>query len=599
MPRATAPLHYAIDLSRPGHEVAVTLTIPDPQAMPGPLRLYMPSWAPGSYLIREFGRLVERFAATQEGRAVPWHASAEDEWTVEPASSAPLEVEYTLYAHELTVRTNYLGPERALLCGSATFLVPEGREHGAFTFEVRQPAGWPEVQCALPERDGRFEAASYDELVDAPVAAGPCQVADFDVHGVPHRIAVYGPGVVDMTRLTRETEEICAAAAGVLDGRIPCSRYLFIIELGASGGLEHANSSVCGFPAIPFASEAAARREMSLVAHEYFHLWNIKRIRPQALGPFDYRRENFTPHLWVAEGLTSYYQHVIPRRAGHFGPARWLAIMAAYLVDLERTPGRHLQSAEESSHHAWVKFYRQGENARNSQVSYYGKGAVIGLALDLDIVHASGGRATLDDVFRALWTLHLERPERGFTDGELRDAIATAAGRRLDESVDELARGRSGVDLDARLERVGLSLERVSRRGGGWLGLTLRKDGGRALIDRVQRDSPAWEAGLAPSEEVVGINGFRCDEGDLADHLDLASAGEAVTLTTALYGRLREVRATVAARPSVDFRFRKLARATPEAKARFASWLGIAWDAFEPLDEKPEEQRSGRAPREV
>ena len=371
------PVRYVVDLSRPGHEIVVTATFPHPGPSGGTVHVFMPRWAPGSYLVREFARHVEWIRARQGAVELPVRKSATDEWRIETRDDSALIVEYGLYAHEMTVRTNYLATDRALIAGAATFLRPTEGDIGPLRVKIRQPEGWPLPECALPVEGGAFVAADFDELIDSPIAAGPRTVASFDVKGVPHRIAVYGQGDSDAEGLVEDVRATCEAASDVF-GDIPCSSYLFIIELGCGGGLEHAASSVCGIPVVARATDADWRRSLSLVAHEYFHLWNVKRIRPAALGPFDYRREAHTPHLWVAEGLTSYYQHVIGLRAGLLSAERFLTIMAAHVLDLESTPGRLVQSLEESSHDAWIKYYRPHENTPNSTVSYYGKGAVAG-----------------------------------------------------------------------------------------------------------------------------------------------------------------------------------------------------------------------------
>jgi predicted metalloprotease with PDZ domain len=587
---------YRIDLTGSGHEIRVTMTVAG--APGGPLRVYMPAWTPGSYLIREFARHVDVLRAAQAGRPVAARKVSKDEWEID-AVRGDVEISYVLHAHELTVRTNYLASDRALVSGAATFLVPVGGERWPCEVEVVQPSHWPAVECALERRGGLLVARDYDALVDAPVAAGPCRTAEVDVLGVPHRIAVYGAGDCDVADLATRVQETCRAAAGIFGGAVPCSRYLFIIELGITGGLEHADSSVCGFPTHAFQTEADRRRQLALVAHEYFHLWNVKRIRPEALGPFDYRREVHTPHLWVSEGLTSWYQHVIELRAGHVSPRRYLTILASYLLDLERTPGQHVQSVEESSHDAWTKYYRPDAHSRNAQVSYYGKGAVVGLVLDLELRRRTAGRRCLDDVFRALWRLHERRPERGFSDAELRAAFAEAAGGSMDELLDLCARVAAPLPVDEALAAAGLRLDRLRAKPGGFLGAVFKKDGRNAIVDRVVRDSPAWVAGLSAGEELVALDGFRVHEVDIEERLGNRRPGQSVTLTTSLWGRLREVTLVLGDRPSGDYRIRKLARVTPEQAACCASWLGVAHDALELLDERPEEQRQGKSPKEL
>lgn len=591
------PARYVVDLSRPGHEIVVTATFPAPSPGGGSLGVFMPRWAPGSYLVREFARHVEWIRARQDGRERPVRKSATDEWQVELGDDSVVTVEYGLYAHEMTVRTNYLAADRALIAGAATFLRPTLGDIGPLHVEVLQPPGWPAPECALPVEDGAFVAADFDELVDSPIAAGPRTVADFLVKDVPHRIAVYGDGDSSAAGMSEDVRATCEAASDIF-GDIPCSRYLFIIEIGCGGGLEHAASSVCGIPIVARGSDADWRKALSLVAHEYFHLWNVKRIRPAALGPFDYRREVHTPHLWVAEGLTSYYQHVIGLRAGLVSAERFLTILAAHVLDLESTPGRLIQSLEESSHDAWIKYYRPHENTPNSTVSYYGKGTVAGLVLDLEIRRRTAGERSLDDAFRTLYAAWKQRPDRGFEDEELRAAISSAAGSSMDGVIDEVARGRGDLDVDSRIAAAGLELVR-RRSGGGWLGVTLRRAEGKAFVDRVVRGGPAFEAGLAPGEEILALDGFRVDEPDLRSRLDAKAAGDEALLVSVLWGRLREIRVKLGPRPSTDFRCRKLPHADAAARAIASAWLRKPWDELAPLDEPPEDQRGGKPARGI
>jgi predicted metalloprotease with PDZ domain len=587
------PLRYELDLSRPGHELHMRLLVPHAEA--GALRLYMPRWAPGSYLLREFARHLDAIRATSRGVVLPARKEGTDAFVVEVAAAGPVEVTYLVYAHELTVRTNYLGSDRALISGAATWLVPEGRERSTFRVRVSVPEGWPAAECALPRDGDDFMARDFDALVDSPIGAGPAQVGSFVVRGVPHRIVVHGEGDARIERLTRDTKAICEAAASVF-GEVPCPQYLFLVEQGCGGGLEHADSSVCGVSPLAFASDAEARRALSLFAHEYFHLWNVKRIRPEALGPFDYRREAHTPHLWVAEGLTSYYQHLLCLRAGLVDPGRFLAILASYVMEIESSTGETFQSLEEASHDAWIKYYRPHENSPNTQVSYYVKGCVAGLVLDLEVRRRTSGRRSLDDMFRALWALWKRRPERGFSDAELRTAFAEAAGEPLDALIEEVARSARRLDVDSRLHALGLEIVRRPARPGAFLGIQVKRSEGRLVVDRVLRGSPAWTAGLAPGEEVVAIDSFRVDEADLRSHLDERSPGTPARLTTSLWSKLREVPVALGERPSLDYRFRKRPDVGAAGKAALEAWLGVSHERLVVLDEPPEDQR-GRTPR--
>lgn len=572
------PVRYRIEFpSLAAHRVRVTMEIDD--APEGGVFLAMPVWTPGSYLVREFARhVVSISAARATGDPVPVTKVEKNAWRVDTKPGKRVDVTYELYANELSVRTNHVDADHAFLQPAATFLFVRGREAERASVSIGIPEGW-RVFAPLPlVGEDTWLAEDLDALMDAPFEIGPHPVLSFAVGEVPHRIAVFGEGNLDAARLTGDVHAICLVAKEVFPGPHPSSAYTFVFHVapGARGGLEHADCSVCGFEPFAFEPERSYLRRLSLVAHEYFHLWNGKRIRPRELGPFDYEREVTTRHLWVVEGVTSYYQDLILARAGVASAATVLDEFARKWRALAEFPGRFVDSAAAASFDAWVKLYRPHEATRNLTVSYYLKGALIGLCLDLAIRAETDGERGLDDAMSSLWALAAGRPEEGYSHEELLDALSDAAGRSLEPEVSAFAEGTDELPLGELLGTHGLEL--VPEEGGGaWLGVNAKEEAGRLLIAEVLSGSPAEAAGISAGDELVALAGWRT--GKLRDVLATLDPGEEVPALVARRGRVRELALRPGEAPPRGYRIRPREDADEPAARRFTAWLGVPFAA--------------------
>src|SRR5687767_6413627 len=405
-PASAAPdISFTVSMPKPHtHMLEVEMRLKRGSNAPASEVLVMPVWTPGSYLIREFARHVQDFSASDAaGKALAWEKINKNSWRVLTNGATDWHVNYRVYANELSVRTNELTSEHAFWNNAALLMYPEGFLHQPSTLRVIPPQPW-KVATGLPAVAGQlntFHAENFDVLYDSPVEVSDFKTLTFDVKGVPHRIVIDGEGNYDPERMRRDVQKIVETQVELMGGEIPYRDYTFILHLrsNAGGGLEHANSTALGYPRFGFRitrgdrttsaspnpgeqPERDYRGFLSLVSHEFFHLWNVKRIRPDALGPFDYTQENYTKLLWVAEGITDYYADLTLRRAGLISDGEFISATARAIQLLQNTPGRLVQSVEESSFDTWVKFYRPDENTLNSQVSYYDKGAILGLLLD-------------------------------------------------------------------------------------------------------------------------------------------------------------------------------------------------------------------------
>nr|MDQ3806367.1 peptidase M61 [Acidobacteriota bacterium] len=460
---AAPEINFTVSMPRPHtHLLEVETRLRYASAAPAAVDLVMPVWTPGSYLVREFERHVQDFAAQGDGgRALPWTKVNKNTWRVETGGARELRVRYSVYANELSVRTNELNDRRAVWNNAALLMYPDGHLAAPSTLRVAPFGNW-KVATGLPGVAGErhtFRAENFDVLYDSPFLAADFREVSFDVRGVAHCVVFDGPGNYDPERVRRDVKKVVEAAVGMM-GDVPYRDYTILVVLGPTGGggLEHLNSTLLTWRRFGFSADSDWRDFLTLVAHEYFHLWNVKRIRPDALGPFDYTRENYTRLLWVAEGVTSYYESLLLRRAGLMTDRQFLDLQARAFQSLQNTPGRLEQSLEEASFDAWVKYYRQDENTINSAVSYYDKGAVVALLLDLEIRRRSDGRRSLDDVLRQLYEEFGKRG-RNYTPADFQRVAEQAAGGSLEEFFKAYVRGREELDYNAALDAAGLRLD--------------------------------------------------------------------------------------------------------------------------------------------
>jgi predicted metalloprotease with PDZ domain len=558
----------------------------------------MPVWTPGSYLIREFARHVQDFAAFDaSGRPLSWEKINKNSWRVVTNGAREWRATYRVYANELSVRTSELNSEHAFLNNATVLMYPEGALDMASTLRILAPEPW-KVATGLPPAPGlknTFRAENFDVLYDSPVEVGNFKTLSFKVKDVPHRIVIDGEGNYDPERMRRDVQKIVETQVQLMGGEVPYQDYTFILHLRANtgGGLEHSNSTALGYPRFAFRTErgqgstsaapgAQPQRTyqgfLSLVSHEFFHLWNVKRIRPDALGPFDYTKENYTKLLWVAEGITDYYAGVVLRRAGLISEKEFLEDTARAFQDHQDTPGRLVMTAEESSFDTWIKYYRQDENSINSQISYYDKGAIIGLLLDLEIRKRSGGAKSLDDVMRRLYS-EFYKTGRNYTPGDFQRTSETMAGSSLEDFFTKYVRGREELNYDAALAAAGLRLEVGTPRGAArvekpYLGADLAQEGERLMVKRVYAGSPAYEQGLNTGDQIVALNNMRVTKEFFDARLAEKRPGDLVTLTIFRADDLSMLPIKVGGKVTGPFRIVPVDNPTPQQKRIYESWLG-------------------------
>ncbi|WP_262383998.1 M61 family metallopeptidase [Hymenobacter lutimineralis] len=539
----------------------------------------LPVWAPGSYLVREFAKNVEGFEARAGANKLTVEKINKNTWRVFHPKAKDFKVHYRVYAYELSVRTSFLDASHGYVNGTSVFMYPAENKDLASTLTVQPAPGWTQVSTSLlPAAGGvplTFRSSSYDELADSPIEIGNQKVLQFTANGTPHTVAMYGAAQYDEGRLLADLQRVCEEAHRVV-GQNPLDRYVFIvhnIERG-TGGLEHLYSTTLSVSRNAYSTEAGYKGFLGLVAHEYFHLWNVKRIRPVALGPFDYDRENYTHMLWVSEGFTEYFSNLIVQRAGYNTPQGYLADLSNSITRVENTPGNKVQPVSESSFDAWIKYYRRTENSNNSEISYYDKGELVGAMLDLMIIHETKAQKSLDDVMRYLYTRYYQQLKRGFTDAEFQDAVAKVAGRRFDEFFRTRVYDVQTLDYQTTLGYAGLKLVTTPVTQDAALGAEFGTTGGKITVRTVARDGSAWQGGLNVNDEVLALDGGRISD-DPNKLLTGRAPGSVVRMLVVREGRVQEITFPLLPSAAQRYRIESAGNATAEQQAVLNKWLPV------------------------
>jgi len=537
----TASVHVHLDLqAAPSHLVAVTIQLQPRQHQ---LTLRLPAWTPGSYLIRDYVRQLESLQVVQGERELQPLRRDVAAWDLQLPDLQPLLIRYRVLATELSVRTCHLTADHGFLCLAAVVLAVEGQRWSPHRLSMLLPPGWNAFVPLPLQPDGSWLARGFDQLIDSPIEAGPHTLSHFSVAGVPHQWVSWGttlsgadPLAADPELLT-DVQRVCASCCRLMgEDRAAADAYLFILHLTEEGygGLEHDCSAVLQFGRRRLAQPDGRRQLLQLVAHEYLHQWNVRRLRPTELSPYDYDQPVIIPTLWFAEGVTSYFDQLIPCAAGVTAEADVLKDLAADLSRYRLTPGRAVQSLRQSSEEAWVKLYKADAYAADAQVSYYLKGAVLALVLDL---HLRRHGSALLSVLRRLWRSH-GRCGRGYSEQDLL-AVFAAEAADLAELLPRWLHSHEEPDLEAYLADVGLLLVPAGSQlpAAGW---HLAGRGGVLLLERVARGGPAERAGLMVGDELIALAGQRLREPDAVNAvLQALPAGQSVELAYCRDGRLR------------------------------------------------------------
>ncbi|MEY3332432.1 MAG: hypothetical protein RLZZ176_732 [Cyanobacteriota bacterium] len=574
----TPKIHYVVAMSQPeNHLFEVTLHIANyPNSI---LDLKMPVWTPGSYLIREYERHLQDFTALADNQLLCWQKISKNHWQITTGEVSEVTISYRIFANELTVRTNHLDATHGYFNGAALFFRIPNYEHLPIQVTVIPPHEKWQVTTGLPivsKDENTFLAADFDTLVDSPFEIGYHQLYHFEVLGTPHELAIWGKGNFQPHPMIADFTKIVEVESQMFGG-LPYDRYVFFLHLlqQGFGGLEHKNSCCLIYQRFGFRNRDTYQQFLQLVAHEFFHLWNVKRIRPKGLEVFDYDQENYTPSLWFCEGTTSYYDLIIPLRAGIYNTKAYLNYLSKEITRYLNTPGRKVQPLSESSFDAWIKLYRPDANSSNSQISYYLKGEMVSLLLDLLIrVHHQNQRS-LDDVMRQMWQ-QFGKNEIGYTPEELQNVIESVADMDLSDFFNRYLHGLEDLPFNQYLQYFGLQLVGDINEE-PYLGVRVNTENGREIIKFVEMGSPAQKAGIDPGDELLAIDGLKVGN-QLSERLKDYQANDTLQVTVFHQDELRTYSVTLAAPVSSKYQIKPLENPDPTAMANFAGWLGVSLD---------------------
>jgi predicted metalloprotease with PDZ domain len=545
-----ATVNYTIKIENPNsHYALVTMDISG--ITEKSIDVKMPVWTPGSYMIREFERNIQSVSAQSGTEKLSLHKTDKNTWHVDNTKGQKsISVQYAIYCFEPTVRTSYIDNDHAFLLLTSCLMYTGNTQSGPGKLKLEFPVSWSKVSTTLSKTgENEFAFNNYDELVDSPIEIGNHTELEFEVAGVPHKVAMVGANNCPENKFTADLKKVCTTMYSII-GKHPCKSYLFVVhhvEEGG-GGLEHANSCVVQMPRFNYNHPDKYRGFLGLCAHEYFHLWNVKRIRPAALGPFDYSRENYTQLLWVAEGITSYYDELALYRAGFMTQKEYLRELANILNATLNRIGGSVQSLHEASFDAWIKEYRPNENSINSNISYYLKGAAIAAMLDIELQAATDGKKGLDQLMQYLYEEFYTRQSRGFSDKEFYAAVDKIAGKPLNIQawVEEPNSDKTRESFNQSLKKIGCRLDESidAKPNKQYTGINTEMRGEKLVVKSVDDNSPALLAGLQFGDELIAVNDVRVKH-TIEEAIRNTDASQAINILISRGGLIRTLVLTV------------------------------------------------------
>ncbi len=511
-------LNYLIEITNPsGHMVKVKI-VGEKKTNQKSLRLFLPSWSPGSYLMREYSRNIRSFGVFSEKGERLFSSQVEKGiWEIDwdhkdlKNSCNKFYAEYEIYCHELTVRTSHVTIEHAFLHGPSYLMGVENQKIIEPVIEFKFPPVWAKITTGLKDISKErerfiYQASDYDELLDSPVEIGCHQTDGFRSGDKDHFLAFFGEPLPHDHKVKEDIKTIVDYIAGLM-GEMPYDDYTIITHFlpNLYGGLEHLNSTVLQFNSLKFPNRKDYIMWLCLVSHEYFHTWNVKRIRPKELGPFNYTKEAYTKMLWLAEGLTSFVDELFVHRTGLTTIEEYLEQQKENLNRYLTIPGRRYHSLEDSSFNAWIKLYRPDENSINSTISYYLKGGIVFFALNV-LLKEKG--KSIDDLLKKLWDSYKKNPLVGLEDHQVYQMVEEIAGIEVRDKFENMIVTTEELDIVAYLEKMGIAVEWDEEKK-PWMGFNPKYENDRVFVGNVILDGPAYKSGLNAGDEIIAINGQR------------------------------------------------------------------------------------------
>ncbi|MES2589209.1 MAG: peptidase M61 [Bacteroidota bacterium] len=555
-------ISYTLRMPKPqNHYFEVEMLISDFKE--NELEVKMPVWAPGSYLVREFSKNVNLVKAFDEnGKVLDVVKKTKNAWIVKKGSAKKVKVNYEVYSFELSVRTSFLDLTHGYVSGTGVFMYVDKLKEKAGTLAIIPHESFKKVSTALPKGDEKmasdnvfsYKFMNYDQLVDCPIEIGNQVVFDFMSEGVKHNVAMYAPGNYDIDVLKKDMANITSTATKVF-GENPNKEYTFIIHnvVDGQGGLEHCNSTTLSVNRWTYQGDEYIGF-LSLVAHEYFHLWNVKRIRPIELGPFNYDAENYTSLLWVMEGFTSYYDELLLRRAGYYTAEQMISKLNSSVNYVEGSEGSRVQPVAHSSFDAWVKAYRPNENSANTNMTYYSRGSMLASILDAKIVQKFNAKKSLDDFMQKLYNDYYKKLNRGFSEMEFQKALSDFMGEDMSSFFNDFVNGTKTPNFKEIFAPLGVKVDYTGSKKANF-GASFGTSNGKTVIKGIRSNSSCENAGLSVNDEIIGINGYRVTQGEVEGILAGTVEGESINFLIAREDQLMEIVAKMGLYERPSFKF--------------------------------------------
>ncbi|MBI3578899.1 MAG: M61 family metallopeptidase [Ignavibacteriales bacterium] len=576
-------VEYKLGMSKPWtHLLEVEVSFSRLPATSPTFDVAIPAWRTGRYVMFDFSGGVQEFSALDENnKPLSWQKIDKSTWQIEKRHATKVTARYRVYANEFNSRTRGLNDQHAFVDGCAVFMYNEAYKHLPLTLTVTPYKDW-HVTTGLDAMKGerlKFTAPNFDYLADCPLEIGNQKDFEFDVEGKKHVLSIFGSGNFTADTLIKDISNIIKTAKEFW-GVLPYEHYLFLLHVtpSAGGGTEHMNSTIMGERPFIFKNPKTYEGFLGLVSHEYFHTWNVKQLRPYGIHPYDYTKENYLKELWIAEGTTSYYGGLLLVRAGFITAKKYVEGLAPNVEGDRNRPGNKLQSLSESSYDAWVKYWKNNQQAYNSEADYYDKGSDVSLLLDLEIRQRSENKHSLDDAMRTLYKRFPLKGKKGYTVDDLQKIAEELGGGSFKEFFDTYVHGTTPIAWELYLGYAGLELTAKESERKSWLGAVTSDNGGSTRIVRLIAGSPAEAAGLDPGDEIVAMDGYRVRTDDLKDRVAQLNAGDTIKLTVFRDNQLREFEVHLRLQDIPPYKIAKVGNPSKLQKAIYESWLGAVWE---------------------
>lgn len=572
---------YTLEMSKPWtHFFEVEVRFEKLSEKDAAIDFLLPVWRSGRYIIFDFAGSVQEFhALDQSQKPLRWEKTDKSTWRVAKGTSTSVSIRYKVFANEFSMRTKGLNDEGGFLDGSAAFMYVEKYRYQPLTLIVKQYTTW-HVTTGLDSVGGdpfRFTAPNYDHLIDCPLFLGNQKDFDFEVEGTKHVLSIMGEGNFKDEDLIEDLKTIVKTHKEFWGG-LPYQRYVFMVYLSTlgGGGTEHINSTIMGARPFIFSQPRSYKNFLGLVAHEYFHTWNVKQIRPRGIVPYDFTKENYVKELWIAEGTTSYYGPRMLKRGGFITPKEYLQGLPAQVVGDRQRFGNTIQSLTESSFDAWVKYWKSNRQGYNSEADYYDKGSDVSLLLDLEIRHRSGNKFSLDDAMRLLYK-KFPFNSKGYTVDDFQKICEQLAGSSLKQFFVDAVHGTKPLEWERGFLYAGLQLTSIESKD-PYLGIQVSDRGDGLMVSRVVAGSPAYDAGINVGDLILAVNGFRVRESDFNARINDLKPTDPVRITLFRNDNLREFEILLGKPPVPQYKIEQVQEPTPLQKVIYESWVGAKWE---------------------